>query len=77
MKKEALNYDINNFNRSIKYSEELGNWFRNEFGSTTCYDICGYNFSRKKDAEKYLNGGSINHCVKIAERVAQKVNIMI
>lgn len=73
----ALSEEINNFNRSIILSDELGSWFRNEFSSATCYDIWGYNFSRVKDAKSYLSGHCMNHCTDIAKKVAQKVNMMI
>lgn len=76
-KNDAMNEDINNFNRSINYSEELGLWFRNEFGFKSCYDIWGYNFSRMEDVESYISGLCMNHCTQIGEKVAQKVNIML
>jgi hypothetical protein len=74
---KAMNEDINNFNRSINYSEELGVWFRNEFGSTACYEIWGYNFSKIKDAESYISGQCMKQCAYIAKKVAQQVNMMI
>jgi hypothetical protein len=74
---EAMNEDINHFNRSIKLSEELGIWFRNEFRSTTCYDICGFNFSKTKDTQSYISGDCMNHCAEIAQKLAQKVNLMV
>jgi hypothetical protein len=74
---EAMNEEINSFNRSINYSEELGNWFRNEFGSTTCFDIWRFNFSDKKDAENYIHSHCTLQCSYITKKVAQKVNMMI
>jgi len=74
---EAMNEEINNFNRAINYSEELGTWFRNEFGSTTCHDIWGYNFSEKKEVEKYISGQCMLQCRFIANKVSKKVNMMI
>jgi len=71
---EAMNNEINNFNKAINYSQELGLWFRKEFGSTTCYDICGLNFSRIKDAEQYISGNCMDRCERIAQKVAEKVN---
>jgi len=74
---EAMNGEINNFNRSINCSEELGIWFRNEFGFTTCHDMWGFNFSKIKDAESFIAGHCMNHCDYLAKKVAQKVNMMI
>ncbi len=74
---EAMDEGINNFNRSIHFSERLGSWFRREFGSTACYDICGANFSVPGDAEYYLSGNYIGRCSDIAKGVAEKVNSMV
>jgi hypothetical protein len=73
----AMNEDINNFNRCINLSEELGTWFRSEFGFVSCRDIWGYDFSKLNDTEKYLAGYCMNHCAHIAQKVAQRVSKMI
>jgi hypothetical protein len=70
---EAMNDEINHFNRAIKLGEELGSWFRREFRSTTCYDICGYNFSKIKDSQNYISANCINRCAEITQKVSQKV----
>lgn len=74
---EAMKEDMNNFNRSIRLSEELGSWFRNEFGSTSCNRIWGYDFAKTRDVENFINGSCIKHCKIIAEKVAAKVTSMI
>jgi len=74
---EAMNEEINNFNRAINYSEELGTWFRSEFGTTACHEIWRFNFSVKKDVENYKSGRCVLQCAYIAKKVAQKVNMMI
>ncbi len=74
---DAMDEEINNFNRSIHFSEMLGAWFRKEFRSTTCYNICGANFSLISDAENYLSGNFIGRCSDIAKGVAEKVNSMV
>ena len=74
---EAMNDEINNFNKSINYSEELGHWFRNEFGSTTCSDIWRLKFSVKNDVEKFISGHCMLQCSYITKKVAQKVSGMI
>lgn len=73
---KALNDDINNFNRSIRYSDELGSWFRSEFGAISCHDIWNYDFSRIEDAKSYISGQCVSHCTQIAKRVARQVSIM-
>jgi hypothetical protein len=73
----AMNEEINNFNRSILLSEELGSWFRNEFGFLACHDIWGYDFSKLNDSERYLSGYCMNHCKLMAHKVAQKVRTLV
>jgi Putative redox-active protein (C_GCAxxG_C_C) len=74
---EAMTEETNNFNRSILLSDELGSWFRNEFGSTNCFGLWGYNFSKVKDAENYISGRCIKQCKLIAEKVARQVRTML
>jgi hypothetical protein len=73
----AMDNEINEFNKAINSGEELGTWFRNEFGSTTCLNICGFDFSQKKDACNYLSGNCLKRCSLIAERTAEKVISMV
>ena len=74
---EAMDEEINNFNRSINLSEELGVWFRNEFGSTNCFDIWRLDFSKIKNTESYLADNCMLQCRYIADKVAEKVLSMI
>ncbi len=74
---EAMNEEMNNFNRSIRLSEELGSWFHSEFGSTSCYGIWGYNFAKTKDSEGYITGNCLKHCKNITDGVAMKIRSMI
>lgn len=72
----AMDEEINNFNRAINLSDELGRWFRSEFGSTSCHDIWGYDFSKFDQAETYISSGCMMQCRYIAGKVAQKVTEM-
>ena len=74
---KAMDESINNFNRSINLSDELGLWFRNEFGFTSCYDIWRYDFSKMKDAESFIAGQCMKQCSGIGEKVAGKVNSIL
>jgi len=73
----AMDNEMNNFNRSINLSDELGLWFRNEFGFTSCHDIWRYDFSRMGDADSYLAGQCMKQCTGIGEKVARKVNSLV
>lgn len=74
---EAMDEEINNFNRSINLSEELGIWFRREFGSTNCFDIWRLDFSKIKNTERYLADNCMLQCRYVADKVAEKVLSMI
>lgn len=71
---EAMQEDINHFNRSILLSDELGAWFRGEYGNVTCQGIWGFSFAKMREAESFVSGGCLDHCKQIACRVAEKVN---
>jgi len=73
----AMDEEMNNFNRSINLSDELGLWFRNEFGFTFCYDIWRCDFSRTRDAESFIAGQCMKQCSGIGEKVTRKVNSMV
>jgi C_GCAxxG_C_C family probable redox protein len=74
---DALSNDVNQFNNAINKARKLGTWFSREYGSSTCLDICGYNFSQRKDANNYLSGNCMQRCSLITEKVAAKVKSMI
>jgi len=74
---KAMDESINNFNRSINLSDDLGLWFRNEFGFTSCYDIWRYDFTKMRDAESFIAGQCMKQCSGIGEKVARKVNSMV
>lgn len=74
----ALDEEINDFNRAINKSDELGSWFRNEFGSVTCRDIWGYDFSSYSDVQNFINGHCMEICSNnIAASVARQVSSMV
>lgn len=74
---KAMHESINNFNRSINLSDELGLWFTNEFGFISCRDIWGYDFSKMRDADSFIAGQCMKQCTLIAEKVAGKVKSMV
>ncbi|MBN1285420.1 MAG: C_GCAxxG_C_C family protein [Anaerolineae bacterium] len=73
----AMREEINHFNRSINLCSELGDWFQTEFGSTSCRELCGCDFSNEADVARYRTGKGISRCREIAESVTRKVRKMI
>ncbi len=72
----AMDEEINNFNSAINLSDELGLWFRSEFGSTNCHDIWQYDFSRIHDVEDFLRGQCMERCSGMCEKVVNKISSM-
>ena len=73
----AMDEEINNFNQAINLCDELGHWFRNRYGYTTCHDLCNLSFSDIDDVRSYLSGPCMGYCSNIAKEVAGKVSTMI
>ena len=69
----AMDEDINNYNKAINQSDVLGEWFRREFGSASCRDIWNYDFSVQKNAESFIAGQCMKRCRFIAGKVAEQV----
>ncbi len=69
---DALDDDLNKFNRSMNRGRALAIWFANEFGSIQCQAITGCSFSSWVDVEKYIQSEQIAHCELIACRVAEE-----
>ncbi|MBN1965282.1 MAG: C_GCAxxG_C_C family protein, partial [Anaerolineae bacterium] len=66
---DAMRDDRNHFNRSISRCAELGEWFRAEFGTTSCRELCGSDFSNAADVERYRTEDGIARCRGIAAGV--------
>ena len=75
--RKAMSDETNEFNKAINAATELGTWFRREFGSAGCYDICGCNFSRTEDVRKYQSRDYMGRCAGITEKTGDKVTGMI
>ena len=73
----AMDEEMNNFNRSINLCDELGSWFRNTYGSTTCHQLCRLNFANINDVKSFISGSCMGYCRNLASAVAKKVSDMI
>jgi C_GCAxxG_C_C family probable redox protein len=70
---DAMENDVNRFNRAINVGNELAVWFENRFGSTKCGDIAKIDFSNNDSVKKYLSSNKIESCRGISHEVAKKV----
>jgi C_GCAxxG_C_C family probable redox protein len=68
---------INAFNRIMSRGNALAGWFAGEFGSTQCRSITGCDFSSVPDVRRYIATDSIDKCIAISEKVAERVRGMI
>jgi hypothetical protein len=73
----AFDEKINKFNRSMNRGYKLSRWFTKEFSSTQCQAITHCDFSDLAGVNNYIEGECIMKCKQIAEKVAEKVQIMI
>ena len=69
----AFDDRLNKFNRSMNRGYRLSKWFVKEFGSTQCQAITQCDFSDSQGICNYIEGGCINRCRIIADKVAEKV----
>jgi hypothetical protein len=73
----AFDDKLNKFNHSMNLGYKLSKWFTKECGSTQCREITGCDFSDPIGVNNYIEEGCITRCMQIAEKVAEKVQIMI
>lgn len=69
----AFDDRLNKFNRSMNQGNRLAKWFKQEFGSTQCRAITGFDFSSAAGVSKYMETDCVIQCRHIAEMVALKV----
>ena len=73
----ALDDDMNKFNRILNIGNRMSRWFKYEFGSTQCYDITQCDFSSHEGVSRYIESGCMTRCRTIAAKVAEKTRSMI
>lgn len=69
---DGMQDDANKFNRAINVGNELALWFKEEFSSTNCRDICKADFFTREGVDAYLVSHGIERCRAIANEVALK-----
>ncbi len=74
---DALDNELNGFNRSVNRGKALARWFAGEFGSTQCRDLTSCTFSSAADVDRYIQGGHATRCEMIAKRVAEEAGAIL
>jgi C_GCAxxG_C_C family probable redox protein len=74
---DALDDELNKFNRSVNRGKALARWFAGEFGSPQCRAITGCSFSSTADVERYIQGEQVTRCETIARRVAEEAGAIL
>jgi hypothetical protein len=74
---DALDDELNRFNRSVNRGKALARWFASEFGSTQCRAITSCTFSSAGDVERYIQGEQATRCEMIARRVAEEAGTIL
>ena len=73
----AFDERINKFNRSMNRGHRLSKWLVKEFGSTQCQAITQCDFSESTGVSNYIAGDLITKCRAIANKVAEKVQMIL
>jgi protein-S-isoprenylcysteine O-methyltransferase Ste14 len=68
---------VNKFNKSMNRGGDLAGWFTSQFGSTQCRALTGADFSSTAEVEAYIQRGGIAKCRLIAQKVADRVQLML
>lgn len=74
---DALDDELNRFNRSVSRGNALAGWFQGELGGTDCRAITGCAFSSEADVRRYVEGDRIARCQEIAARVAARTEVIL
>jgi hypothetical protein len=74
---DAFADKYNAFNKTMNCGHRLARWFTTEFGSTQCRAITQCEFSTAAGVSRYIEGGTIQRCRTIAQRVALTVDRLI
>ena len=74
---DAFDDGINKFNRTMNAGHRMSKWFVTEFGSTQCRAITQCDFSTPAGVNHYIKSGCVTSCRKIAERVAERVQMTL
>ena len=73
----AFDDRLNKFNHSMNLGYKLSKWFAKEFGSTQCQAITQCDFADPLGVDNYIAGNCVTRCKQIAEKVADKVKLML
>jgi C_GCAxxG_C_C family probable redox protein len=68
---------LNAFNPVMNLGHKLAKWFKEEFGSTQCRGLTGYDFASTADVGEYIANDGTGSCARMAERVAARVAELI
>ena len=70
--RDAFADHLNKFNRTMNLGNELGRWFKAEFGDTQCRAITGCDFSSPAAVARFIETDGLARCRTIAEKTAGK-----
>jgi hypothetical protein len=74
---DALDDELNRFNRSMNRGKALAGWFAAELGSTQCKTITGCTFSSAADVRRYVEGEQVARCEELAAKVAARTEVIL
>jgi hypothetical protein len=67
----------NAFNKIMNLGHDLADWFKAEFGNTTCRTLTDCDFSTEEGFRSYVENDGTTRCRAIADAVAQRTRAVI
>jgi hypothetical protein len=67
----------NAFNKIMNLGHDLANWFKAEFGSTSCRTLTQCDFSTTEGVRSYIESDRTTQCRTIVEAVARRTHGLI
>jgi C_GCAxxG_C_C family probable redox protein len=74
---DAFADHLNAFNPLMNLGHKLGDWFKDEFGSTQCRALTGCDFASADNVREYVARDGTARCERIAQGVAAQVAELI
>jgi hypothetical protein len=74
---DAFADERNAFNPAMNRGHDLARWFTGHFGSTQCRDLTGCDLGSLEGVKRFVEGGQVTRCARMAREVAAQVEVLV
>jgi hypothetical protein len=74
---DAFADERNAFNRAMNRGHDLARWFTDRYGSSQCRELTGCDFDCLEGTRRYVEGGQVARCARMAREVAARVEEVV